>query len=87
MKSNRRDLLHLIAMGRMTPREAERLIMAWNDGREMLWLIAAVVVLTAVWQAPRGGLIYRGLTELMSGSLAALHSFVLTITHIAGGSL
>ena len=90
MQSNRRHILHLIAMGRMTPKEAERLIMAWNDGREMLCLLAAIVVFSAVSQIQWGGSfagISRSLSEWMSVSLALLHTFVSTITHIAGGSL
>lgn len=90
MQSNRRDILRLIAMGRMTPKEAERLIMAWNDGREMLWLLAAAVVFAAVSQIHWGGSfagINRVLNELMSVSLTLLHSLVSTITRIAGGSL
>ena len=39
MSSDRRAILGLIAMGRITPVEAERLLAAWNEGRETAWLI------------------------------------------------
>lgn len=37
MNTNRRTILHQVALGRITPIEAERLLIAWNDGRENLW--------------------------------------------------
>ena len=37
MKRERQAILSLVALGRITPREAERLLAAWNAGREELW--------------------------------------------------
>jgi hypothetical protein len=34
MYTDRRLILNLIAMGRITPAEAERLLAAWNESRE-----------------------------------------------------
>ena len=43
MNTDRRAILALIAMGRITPAEAERLLAAWNEGRETAWILAASV--------------------------------------------
>ena len=41
MSSDRRAILALIAMGRITPAEAERLLSAWNECRETAWILVA----------------------------------------------
>jgi hypothetical protein len=41
MSTDRRAILALIAMGRITPAEAERLLAAWNESREMAWILVA----------------------------------------------
>ena len=41
MNADRRMILGLLAMGRITPAEAERLLAAWNDSRETAWILAA----------------------------------------------
>jgi hypothetical protein len=43
MNTDRRAILTLIAMGRITPAEAERLLAAWNESRETAWILAASV--------------------------------------------
>ncbi len=40
MTADRRAILALIAMGRITPAEAERLIAAWDESRETAWILA-----------------------------------------------
>jgi hypothetical protein len=46
MREERKTILALIALGRLTPREAERLLAASDRSREDLWiLIACVAVL------------------------------------------
>jgi hypothetical protein len=44
MHRERQAILSLIAMGRITPREAERLLAAWNAGREEIWIIGGCAV-------------------------------------------
>jgi hypothetical protein len=39
MNTDRRTILALIATGRITPGEAERLLAAWNESRETLWIL------------------------------------------------
>ena len=41
MNTERRAILALVAMGRITPLEAERLLAAWNESRETAWILAA----------------------------------------------
>ncbi|HXS78421.1 MAG TPA: hypothetical protein VN753_19740 [Terracidiphilus sp.] len=41
MDVDRRAILTLIAMGRITPAEAERLLAAWNESRETAWILIA----------------------------------------------
>jgi hypothetical protein len=43
MNTDRRAILTLIAMGRITPAEAERLLSAWNESRETAWILTASV--------------------------------------------
>lgn len=43
MNTDRRAILALIAMGRITPAEAERLLAVWNEGRETTWILTASV--------------------------------------------
>jgi hypothetical protein len=43
MHSNRRTILSLVMLGRITPAEAERLLIAWNAGREGFWVFAACI--------------------------------------------
>jgi hypothetical protein len=40
MNADRRAILSLVATGRITASEAERLLVAWNDSRETLWILA-----------------------------------------------
>jgi hypothetical protein len=41
MTCERRAILSLVAMGRITAAEAERLIAAWQDTREFVWIAIA----------------------------------------------
>ncbi|MGA8739577.1 MAG: hypothetical protein WB561_00160 [Terracidiphilus sp.] len=40
MNTDRRAILSLVATGRITAAEAERLLAVWNDSREMVWILA-----------------------------------------------
>lgn len=43
MNTDRRAILALIAMGRITPAEAERLLAAWNESRETALILAGSI--------------------------------------------
>jgi hypothetical protein len=45
MQTDRRAILQLVAMGRITAAEAERLLAVWNHGRESTWLLAGCAML------------------------------------------
>jgi hypothetical protein len=46
MNRDRAALLNLIAMGRITPREAERLLAVWNDPDETVLKLAVCLAVT-----------------------------------------
>jgi hypothetical protein len=43
MTHERRAILSLVAMGRITAAEAERLMIVWQDAREWVWIAAACI--------------------------------------------
>jgi len=45
MQNDGRTILALIAAGRISAAEAERLLRVWNEAREELWLVLACVLL------------------------------------------
>lgn len=47
MNSDRRTILSLIALGRITPHEAERLLALWHDEDE--FMLRAAVCLAVAW--------------------------------------
>ena len=51
MHTDRRTILFLVAVGRITPAEAERLLLAWNEGREILWALGVCMVVTVLAHA------------------------------------
>jgi hypothetical protein len=48
MPKDRRTVLYLVAMGRMTPEQAERMLVTWNDLRESQWIMAGCMVLAVL---------------------------------------
>lgn len=68
MDTDRRTILSLVAAGRITPAEAERLLLAWNEGRELLW---AFVVCMAV-----AVLAHAHLDAMLPGLLHFVHSLL-----------
>jgi hypothetical protein len=45
MQQDRRTILSLVALGRITPAEAERLLIVWNETREGVLVFIACIVL------------------------------------------
>ncbi len=74
-KRERQVILSLVALGRITPWEAERLLAAWNAGREELWVIGACVVACVAQALPAIGNVWHllpreslaGLVQAVSG--------------------
>jgi hypothetical protein len=57
MQADRRAILALIAMGRITPGEAERLLAAWNESRETAWILVASFGFALLGQLQLHGLV------------------------------
>jgi hypothetical protein len=51
MNTDRRAILSLVAAGRITAAEAERLLAAWNEGRETFWILAFCLAFACLAQA------------------------------------
>jgi len=79
MKKERHAILSLIALGRITPAEAERLLAICGEGRQELWVFA--VCLTACLAQ------FQPAHMLLAGGLPALHHAVTAITYWIGGVL
>jgi hypothetical protein len=77
-------------MGRITPTEAERLLVVWNDGREGVWLLAACIAIASLAQLhPRAWVPWLAhiAHSLLPGSHASLHHAVSLLTCLLGGIL
>ncbi|HEY1902114.1 MAG TPA: hypothetical protein VGG56_06775 [Terracidiphilus sp.] len=86
MPNDRRAILSLVALGRITPAEAERLLIAWNEGRESFWIFAACVAVALLAQLnPQQGLASLGHATRALLPVLTLHQAWLTIAHLLGG--
>jgi hypothetical protein len=88
MNTNRRTILQLVALGRITPNEAERLLIAWNDGRESIWALAACVVITLLVQLNPRAWMPKTLDiahSLLPAAQACLHPVLYLVNHLLGG--
>jgi hypothetical protein len=79
MQKERQAILWLVAVGRITPREAERLLAAWNSCREELWVVGACVAACLAQCLP-------ALVPLAQ-TLPGIHHAVSAITFWMGGML
>jgi hypothetical protein len=90
MQTDRRAILSLVALGRISPSEAERLLVAWNQGWETFWVGAACIaaVLLAQFDATQAlpGLAHFA-QSLLSGRIFPLHHALVLLSHFFGGSL
>ncbi|MGP8251961.1 MAG: hypothetical protein ACLQHF_07995 [Terracidiphilus sp.] len=97
MYTNRRANLSLVAHGRITPAEAERLIAASSSDREAWWLLAGCALCAGLVQTQSlalSGLQSHALTGLVhlfrpviDGSISALHHVLSQIAARLGGTL
>ena len=90
MNSDRRTILALIAMGRITPGQAERLLAAVNESRETAWIVALCLAGACLTQLHLYELL-PALVHLFNTQIGALAGAVrhgLTpITQLWGGAL
>jgi hypothetical protein len=85
MRNDRRAILSLVALGRITPSEAERLLIACNAGRDGFWIFAACVAATLFTLVTHQGL--AALLHVSRVLLAddSLHHALSFIHHLLGG--
>jgi fructose-bisphosphate aldolase class 1 len=86
MSSDRRAILALIAMGRITPEQAERLLAAWNESRETAWILAASFGFAVLAQF-RAQEIWPMLRHLVSAEVPALMHMLGVFLGVMGGLL
>jgi hypothetical protein len=84
MKKERQIILSMVALGRITPREAERLLVAWSLGREEIWVIAACVSASLTRIVPA---LARMVHTLLPDGLPGLHHAAMAITFWIGRGL
>jgi hypothetical protein len=90
MNTDRRAILSLVAMGRITPREAERLLAVWPDGDEAILRLALCLAFAAL-ALPGLKEVFTEVTHvlaaLMPGLFASAHHTLACATHWLGGTL
>ncbi len=102
MYTNRRAILSMVALRRITPAEAERLIAACSSDREAWWLLAGCAlcaglmqlqshILTELQPHALAGMmhLFRPVIRLSSdigGSIPALHHVIAHIATLLGGN-
>ena len=84
MNTDRRAILELIAMGRITPSEAERLLAAWNESRETTWVLIGAFALALIAQLHMHELLPM-LKYLIPTQLPALANTLNPVIDIMGG--
>lgn len=89
MDKDRRTILSLVAMGRITATEAERLLAAWNDGRETAWIFGLCLALAVLGQLHLREFspILMHLFNEQAPAMAALHHVLSPITDLWRGLL
>ncbi len=90
MNTDRRTILSLVAMGRISASEAERLLVAWNESRETAWVIGLSFAFACLAQLHLRELLPM-LMHIYSAQIPALATVMehvlAPITSIWGGSL
>ena len=84
MQRERQIILSMVALGRITPREAERLLAAWSLSREEFWVIAACMIASLTQIVPA---LARMVHTLLPEGLPGLRHAVMAITYWIGGVL
>ena len=88
--NDRRAIFSLIAMGRITPAQAERLLAVANERSETVLALAACVVAMLLMQIHQHGVVpemAHFLRSLMPGVTTAVHQMQNIVTELLGGLL
>jgi hypothetical protein len=87
MKSERRTILQLLAAGRISSGEAERLLAAASADRESLWVLAGCAVFTATQAHAFAVPMIECARTILAWSLPALQHALGLIASTQGGRL
>jgi hypothetical protein len=89
MYSDRSAILSLVAQRRITPAEAERLIVACSGDRDTWWFVAGCVLFVSLAQFQSHGLwgLVHTFRTAIEGSLPALQHVLIQIATRMGGSI
>jgi hypothetical protein len=79
--------LLLIASGRVTPAEGERLLTLWNEGREQVWVLAGCIAICAMELNRHLFLSLERLVRMMPENIPGLHHAFSVLTFLIGGVL
>ena len=79
MHRERQTIISLLALGRITPKEAERLLAAWDAGRDEMWVTGACVAACLSRFLPELGRLVQ--------SWLPTHHALAAITYWMGGML
>jgi hypothetical protein len=86
MNTDRRAILSLVATGRITPLEAERLLALWPDGEDAMARLA--LCLGFVWLVlSHAGELFKGLEHTLVAHAPATHHALASAAHWFGGLL
>jgi len=90
MQSDRRTILSLVATGRITSTEAERLLVLSNERTETIWALAACLAAALLLKNPSEHLlsgIFDMLRILPTAIPGAIHQVQVVLTQVVGGIL
>jgi hypothetical protein len=82
MHTDRSAILSLVALGRITPREAERLLAVWRDGDETILLVALCLAFAAL-VLPSVGNAVTAFAQALATLLPAIERAVLLMGGMA----
>jgi hypothetical protein len=88
MNTDRRAILSLVAMGRITPREAERLLAVWPNGDEAILRLALCLAFVALALPGLKEMVAEFthlIASVMPALLASAHHTLAFATHVLGG--
>jgi hypothetical protein len=86
MNTDRRAILSLVAMGRITPREAERLLAVWPDGEDAVARLAVSLAFAWLLLSHLGDWI-TGITHALAAIVPITHHALACIPQGFGGLL
>lgn len=84
MNHDHRAILSLVAMGRITPREAERLLAVWPDGDDGLVRFALGLAFACLALSHMGEWL-AGISRTLAAIVPMAHHALACITQVFGG--